>query len=113
MGKKLFNKIIEPENLFFAWDEFKRGKTKKYDVLIFERHLEENIFELNRELKEKTYKHRRYSGFYVTDPKLRRIHKADIRDRVLHHSVFNILNPIFEPMFTSHSLLLPNWERDT
>jgi len=42
-------------------------------------------------------------SFYVHDPKQRHIHKATVRDRVLHHAVFAILNPIFESTFISNS----------
>ena len=100
---KLFNKIIEPENLFSAWDEFKKGKGQKLDVLRFEKNLEQNIFQLHRDLSDKTYKHGGYTSFYIHDPKLRHIHKATVRDRVLHHAVFKILNPIFEPTYIHNS----------
>src|SRR3989338_8202876 len=73
--KNLFNKIIDPENLFLAWDEFKRGKRHKLDVMNFEKNLEQNIFELHRDLKNKTYAHRGYTDFYIHDPKRRHIHK--------------------------------------
>jgi hypothetical protein len=59
----LFNKLITPENLFFAWEEFRRDKKKKEDVLIFEKNLEREIFSLHRELKSHTYKHSGYTGF--------------------------------------------------
>lgn len=100
---KLFDKIINAENLFSAWDEFKLGKRNKSDVLVFEKNLEQNIFALHRELVSKAYRHGAYSNFYIYDPKLRHIHKATVRDRVLHHAIFQILNPIFEPTFISHS----------
>jgi hypothetical protein len=45
----LFNKLITPENLFFAWEEFRRDKKKKEDVLLFEKNLEREIFYLHRE----------------------------------------------------------------
>lgn len=101
--KRLFEKIVSAENLFTAWDAFKSDKKMKKDVLQFEWRLEENIFKLTRELKAKTYRHGVYSGFYITDPKRRHIHKAEVRDRILHHAVFNILNPIFEETFISAS----------
>ncbi len=99
----LFERIISPENLFAAWDEFKPGKIHKKDVQVFEWSLEENIFKLHRELKAKTYRHGRYADFYVTDPKQRHIHKATVRDRIVHHAVFNVLNSIFEETFISAS----------
>ncbi len=101
--KNLFEKIISPENLFLAWDKFKRGKSNRLDVLRFEWNLEQNIFTLHRELKNQTYKHAPYTDFYIHDPKRRHIHKAVVRDRVLHHAIFNIFNPIFEETFINNS----------
>jgi len=102
--KDIFNKIVSAENLFSAWDKFKPDKQKKQDVQQFEWRLEENIFRLHRELKNKTYKHGAYVSFYIHDPKQRRIHKAVVRDRILHHAIFNIVDPIFEPTFISNSM---------
>jgi retron-type reverse transcriptase len=101
--KKLFNKVISLENLFLSWGEFKRGKSRRADVLEFEFKLEENIFALQRELADKTYKHSPYSSFRICDPKPRLIHKAAVRDRLIHHAIFRVLNPIFEPMFIPES----------
>ena len=101
--KNIFEQIISAENLFLAWEEFRRGKQSKYDVMKFEWQLEENLFALQRELSTGRYKHGSYSGFYITDPKQRLIHKAPVRDRILHHAIFNILNPIFEPTFIADS----------
>ena len=102
--KNIFNKIISLENLFSAWDKFKSDKQKKRDVQRFEWQLEENIFQLHRDLKYHRYKHGAYTSFYIRDPKQRHIHKAIVRDRILHHAVFAVLNPIFEPTFISNSL---------
>lgn len=101
--KSIFDKIVALENLFLAWDKFKSDKQNKKDVLRFERYLEQNIFQLHRDLINKTYKHGAYKGFFIYDPKKRHIHKATVRDRILHHAVFNILNPIFEPTFIANS----------
>ena len=99
----IFELIISPENLFMAWAEFKKGKNKSKDVLEFERNLEQRIFELYRDLQSKKYKHGPYSDFYICDPKVRHIFKATVRDRILHHAIFKILNPIFNPTFIHNS----------
>lgn len=65
--------------------------------------LEDNLFQLHTELKDKTYIHSPYTAFYVNDPKLRHIHKASVRDRVLHHAVFRVLYPVFDPHFVHDS----------
>jgi retron-type reverse transcriptase len=99
----LFEQIISLENLFLAWREFKEGKHKRPDVCFFEKNLRGNILDLHNKLSDKTYKHSEYVSFYVNDPKLRKIHKAPVRDRVLHHAIFRILYPIFDKLFICDS----------
>ena len=101
--KNLFDKTIELDNLFSAWDEFKKGKTSRPDVGLFELGLETHIFKLHEELRDETYTHDPYEGFFISDPKRRHIHKATVRDRVIHHAVFSVLNPLFEKTFIAHS----------
>ena len=97
--KNLYPLIISAENLFAAWEVFKSDKRNKPDVAEFEQKVEQHIFQLCRDLRDKTYKHGPYYGFWVHDPKRRHIHKATVRDRVLHHAIFRIINPVFEPTF--------------
>ncbi len=86
-------------NIFAGWLEFKSDKKAKTEILDFERNLEDNIFKLYEELRTKTYRHSHYTSFYITDPKLRHIHKAEVRDRVVHHAIFRVLYPIFDHGF--------------
>ncbi len=99
----IFVKTLSLEALLAAWDEFKQDKRTRADVQMFERHLEDNLFELHSELVSKTYKHSSYRAFTIHDPKVRQIHKATVRDRIVHHAVFNALNPLFEPTFIADS----------
>lgn len=91
--------MISLENLFLAWQEFRRGKRSRLDVQWFEFNLENNLFQLHQELKAKIYHHSNYTPFCIQDPKLRRIHKASVYDRVLHQAIFRILYPIFDKRF--------------
>jgi retron-type reverse transcriptase len=100
---KTFNDIISLENLFLAWREFLVGKKGKCDVQIFARDLADNILALHEDLSNKTYEHGGYESFYVNDPKRRHIHKAAVRDRLLHHAVYRILYPFFEKTFIADS----------
>jgi retron-type reverse transcriptase len=95
----LFLHCISVSNLLDAWNEFKGGKRKKHDVADFEMHLEDRIFRLHKELITKKYIHDPYFDFYVCDPKRRHIHKATVRDRVLHQAIFRVLYPIFDKHF--------------
>src|SRR3989338_2289273 len=79
-----------------------QGKNSREDLQEFEWKLEQNIFSLYRDLQSHQYKHGEYTAFSICDPKQRKIHKASVRDRVLHHAVFKILNPIFEQTFIAH-----------
>jgi retron-type reverse transcriptase len=99
----LYSLIVSQENLLYSWDRFKKGKRKKKDVGLFEYHLEQNLLSLHRELTDKIYRHKPYFGFYISDPKVRHIHKATVRDRVVHHALFKMLNPLFESTFIHDS----------
>jgi retron-type reverse transcriptase len=99
----LFNDLISLDNLFFSWKEFKKGKSNKLDVLEFELNLEQNIFQLHKDLQNHAYKHGGYKTFRVSDPKPREINKASIRDRIVHHAICHILIDIFEPTFIAYS----------
>jgi retron-type reverse transcriptase len=87
------------ENLLSAWREFLRGKRKRKDVAAFSLYLMGNIFVLHRELLDKTYRHGPYHAFKINDPKPRDIHKAGVRDRLLHHAIYRILYPCFDRIF--------------
>lgn len=94
-----YSSLISIESLFQAWQELRKGKSKKYDVQVFERHLEGNLFNLHDALMTKTYKHGTYSEFYVNDPKRRHIHKASLADRVVHHLLYKCLYQVFDKTF--------------
>jgi len=95
----MFEKIISLENLFNAWTEFKKEKANKDDVAEFEINLEDHIFKLHNDLKNKTYKHGEYFSFFVHDPKRRHIHKASVRDRLLHHAIHRVIEPTWDKLF--------------
>ena len=95
----MFDKIISLENLFDAWTEFKKEKNNKNDVAEFEVNLEDHIFSLHENLKNGTYGHGGYFSFFVHDPKRRHIHKASVRDRLLHHAIHRIIEPVWDKVF--------------
>lgn len=103
MSVSLYKEITSARNLFQAWKEFRKGKGNKKDVLEFEYYLEQNMFELHRDLVSKKYQHGPYQSFYITDPKRRHIHKAIVRDRVIHHAIYKTLYPIFNKTFIATS----------
>ncbi len=98
-----FEDIVSVENLLLAWTEFVRGKRGKIDVQEFSLRLMDNILLLHEDLINKTYKHGAYKAFNISDPKPRNIHKATVRDRLLHHAIHRILYSLFEKTFIADS----------
>jgi len=94
-----YSNLISIENIFQAWKEFRKGKSKRFDVWEFERYLEDNVFKLHNSLKDKTYRHGSYQSFYVQDPKQRHIHKASVMDRIVHHLLYTFLYKLFDSSF--------------
>ena len=98
-----YDNIISLENLLEAWKEFRVGKRKRKDVQEFERNLMANIILLHHDLVIKIYRHGDYEAFKIFDPKSRDIHKATVRDRLLHHAIYRTLYPFFDRTFISDS----------
>ncbi|KKQ22108.1 MAG: Retron-type reverse transcriptase [Candidatus Moranbacteria bacterium GW2011_GWF2_37_11] len=69
----------------------------------FSMNLMDNIFSLHQDLLNHTYKHGGYQAFKINDPKPRDIHKAKVRDRLLHHAIYRKLYPFFDKTFISDS----------
>ncbi len=98
-----FYDVISIDNLFYAWKKFRKGKRSKIDVAQFELNLEDNIFKLHEDLISGKWKPDPYIAFYIQDPKLRRIHKASVRDRVLYQAVYQYLYKVFDSGFIHDS----------
>jgi len=98
-----FEDIIGVENLLEAWKEFVKGKRGKKDVQEFSFHLMDNVLSLHEDLSNYTYTHGGYQAFNICDPKPRNIHKASVRDRLLHHALYRKLYPFFNKTFISDS----------
>jgi retron-type reverse transcriptase len=98
-----FEDIISLNNLFAAWREFVPGKRGKLDVQNFSRHLADFIISLRKDFVNNQYQHGGYIHFKISDPKPRDIHKATVRDRLLHHAIYRVLYPFFDRTFISDS----------
>lgn len=106
MGQKykhLYDKITTFDNLWQASRNARKGKRNKIDVLEFEYNLEENLFRIQEELITETYEFGNYIHFTITEPKKREISAASYRDRVVHHAICNIIEPILDKAMIYHS----------
>lgn len=92
-------RVSDWENLLLAYRKASKGKRGHPDVAEFEYRLEDNLLQLQRELREQTYQPGEYHSFYIHDPKKRLISAAPFRDRVVHHALCNLIEPVFERSF--------------
>ena len=95
----LYEEIYSIKNLIFAWRKARKHKTKKDYVIEFEKDTLGNLFKLQKELIEQTYFPESLVTFILRDPKTRKISKSAFRDRIVHHAIVNIIEPLFEKSF--------------
>lgn len=95
----LWEKIISFENLYLASRKAQKGKRFRDNVLAFNYQIENNLLQLQEELKTKTYQPREYHTFRIYDPKPRLISAAPYGDRIIHHALCNIIIPLMEKSF--------------
>lgn len=100
----LYQKIISIDNLVNADAIAQRGKSNQYGVILHNKNKVENIQKLHEILKNKTYKTSEYSVFKVYEPKERDVFRLPyFPDRILHHAIMLVLEPIFVSTFTTDS----------
>ena len=97
--KHLYEKICDSHNLILAFKKARKGKTKKFYVIKFQRDFINNINRLQDELKNQTYWPQLLKTFILRDPKTRKISKSAFRDRIIHHAIANIIEPIIDKTF--------------
>ena len=98
-----FEDIISVDNLILAWQEFIKDKRNRKDTQEFMLNLMDNIIDLHWDLQNFRYEHGDYQAFKINDPKPRNIHKAVVRDRLLHHAINRVLYPFFDRTFIADS----------
>jgi retron-type reverse transcriptase len=97
--KNLYGKVVAFENLHAAYQAAARGKSGRLDCAAFAYNREGKLLALRRELLDGTYRHGPYREFEVEDPKRRQVKAALFRDRVVHHALCRVIEPIFEARF--------------
>jgi RNA-directed DNA polymerase len=101
--RNLYPQICSFQNLLSAFWKARRHKSARPDVAAFEFDLERNLFQLEEELLSETYRPSSYHNFYIYEPKKRLVSAAPFRDRVVHHALVNVIEPIWEPRFIHDS----------
>ncbi len=97
--KNLYQELCSKENLALAFKKAQKRKSRKPYVIEFNNNLNENLKILREELLSEEYKPKPLRTFVIRDPKVRKIRKSYFVDRIVHHAICNILEPIFEKRF--------------
>lgn len=99
----LYEQICSFENLAAAAYRARRGKRSRPDVAAFHFEQERRLLELREDLLEKRYQPGAYRSFWIRDPKRRLISAAPYRDRIVHHALCRVIEPVFERCFIHDS----------
>ncbi|MDO8655928.1 MAG: reverse transcriptase domain-containing protein, partial [Nanoarchaeota archaeon] len=95
----MYASLCSFKNLELAFRGARKGKTLKPYVIEFEENVEDNLRQLQTELLFQTYTPKPLETFILRDPKTRKISKSDFRDRIVHHAIFNVIEPLFDKRF--------------
>jgi RNA-directed DNA polymerase len=97
--KNLYPQIMSFDNLYEAWRKARKGKRYKPTAAAFEQNLEAELLQLHRELETEQWQMGGYRSFTIHEPKRRKISAAPFRDRVVHHALVRVIEPIYEGKF--------------
>jgi RNA-directed DNA polymerase len=90
------DEIAAWDNLQLATWKAAQGKRTRPDVARFIAGLDDRLVQLNADIMAQRVPYGQYRAFVIHDPKLRLIHAACFEDRVLHHAIMNLAEPVFE-----------------
>jgi len=100
----LYEKITTYDNIYMGYRNARRGKSWQDTIKRFEAKLDTNIKNIQKSLIEKTYTTSNYSVFTIHEPKTREIYRLPYNpDRVVQHSLMNVIEPIWEGLFIRDS----------
>lgn len=99
----LWTEIVGFTNLLKAARKAQKGKRFHPNILQFNTALEFELLKLQEQLTNKTYQPGNYRTFRIFEPKPRLISAAPYRDRVVHHTLCNVICPLFEKSFIPDS----------
>ena len=98
----LYEKVCSIENLQLADEKARKGKLRTYGVIEHDKKREVNLLKLRETLLNGTFHTSKYDVFTIYEPKEREIYRLPyFPDRILHHAIMNVLEPIWVSTFTA------------
>lgn len=102
MPKRIGNiadEVCSFDNLLLAFHDVERSRRYKPQILRFKDNFEENLFKLQDQLRNKTWRPHPYHNFIIFEPKMRLISAPCIEDRIVQHAICNLIEPIIDSRF--------------
>jgi RNA-directed DNA polymerase len=97
----LYQQICDIENIRLADQKARRGKSYQPGIRVFDKDRDSNQERIRLSLVDKTYCTSPYENFTIVENKVREISKLPYPDRIVHHAIMNVLEPVFMVMFTA------------
>jgi retron-type reverse transcriptase len=99
----LYDQLCSFSNLYLAWQKTRRGSGRSVERATYFMVLETELLDLQEKLLAENWEPAPFRYFDIYDPKHRTIAVAEFRDRVMHHALVNVLEPIYEKSFIADS----------
>lgn len=99
----MWNELISMENLLLAYKKASKNRRSRQEIANFEFELEKNLFQIRDKLADGSYQHGSYMSFTIHDPKKRLISAAKIKDRIVHHALVAVIEPLYEKFFVPNT----------
>lgn len=100
---QIFDQVCDWSNLWRAFRKASAGKRGRAAAAGFEHRVADRLVELQDELRSRDYRPGGYRSFFIHEPKRRKISAAPFRDRVVHHALCNIIEPVLDRRFIRDS----------
>jgi retron-type reverse transcriptase len=104
----LYSRIVDFDNLWQAYLSARKGKRYRKEVAEFTMRLEENLMNIHNHLVWQTWQPGKARNFRIFEPKQRDIQAPPFADRIVHHALVRVVEPLFEKGFIYHSYACRN-----
>lgn len=101
--RNLWSPLVSFENLWQAYMAARRGKRSRPEVAAYELDAETRLLRLQERLEDGSYQPGAYRTFVIQEWKRRRVSAAPFEDRIVHHALCQMIEPIWERRFIHDS----------
>ncbi|ODC03246.1 hypothetical protein BFW38_06505 [Terasakiispira papahanaumokuakeensis] len=100
---ELWERVVDFDNLLKAWESARKGKRYRYEALMFANRYEERLVELQNRLIWGEWQPKGFTSFPVYKPKYRLIEAPYFSDRIVHHALHRVVEPVLDKRFVYDS----------